>query len=145
MGKIQIRQDDGTLKALSDMVPKTLEELKSSKFKSVLANAEKALKSFQFQSLTCESSGDSKTNLMFAQMAIQTDPNTQFKWRAWNGTYELGDQNSFMLTALNIQDFSNAMVSHNTSVLFWQDYMEATLLNATTLEEVEAMDVEYHG
>lgn len=128
-----------------DLPKEEIDVLKDTKFAHLLNNAEQALKSFQFQGLTLELSGDSKTNLMFAQSQIQADPATQIKWRALNKTYALGEDNSFMLTALNLSDFTTAMVVHVNSVLYWQDTIEALLLNATTIEEVEVMDVEYHG
>lgn len=122
-----------------------LSSLKQSKFDQVLDSAERALKSFQFQGLTMELSGDSKTNLMVAQSQILSGAVTQYKWRALNGTYKLGDTGSFMLTTENLSAFARAMEEHYEDVLFWQDLTEAYLLNASTIEEVEAISTEYGG
>jgi len=122
-----------------------IEDLKSKKLKQLLQSSELALKSFKYDSLIFENSGESKSNLMYAQSMIQSNPSQQIKWRALNGTYELNDRNSIMITSSNIADFSMAMLMHNNSVFEWQDSVEASLINARTIEEVEAISTDYNG
>lgn len=120
-----------------------LAQVKSERLSIIGNSAVNALKTFQFDGLTFENSGESKSNLLYVQSIIQANPAYSTKWRVLNGTYHLGERNSILIDATNIMDFAMAMATHNSNVINWQDSVEEQLNLATTIEEINAVEMNY--
>jgi hypothetical protein len=123
----------------------TLNDFKQQYFVSILNSAEHALKSFEYQGLTFEMSGESKANLFAVIQAMQVDPNYSTPWLALNGTYKLGEQNLLIISSSNINEFKQAFEQKTGAVFQWQLTTQEMLEQATTIEEVEAISTEFNG
>jgi hypothetical protein len=76
---------------------------------------------------------------------ITADTTFKTYWFAKDGTYTLGEQDSILIDATNLQAFQQAIQARLNSLLAWKKGAEYFIGVATTIEEVEAIDTVYHG
>jgi hypothetical protein len=122
---------------------KSLKSAKDLKLTQINQSAQSALKTFTFSDLTFELSGESKSNLIFVQSQMSTNPLFSTPWFALDGTYGLGDTDHILLDASNIADFAKAMEDRTNAVFAWKETQKYFLGMAQTIEAVKAISTDY--